>query len=153
FCFSTDIHRFKCLWEFGHASSKKSICHILDVNVTSQRGKDTLQIGNLTPLRSYIHVKDVADAFFAAGMSEFQKAFETVNIGTETENSVQDIIDLIAEISNKKLQTYQDPAKIRKVDRPRQLASLEKTKRLTGWYPKRTLKEALEDAFIEIVNG
>jgi len=39
------------------------------------------------------------------------------------------------------------------VDRPRQFASIEKTTRLTGWHPKRTLKEALTDAYIESLNG
>jgi UDP-glucose 4-epimerase len=139
---------------FNTVGSHETNEHLVpDILKQVKKGVEVIQLGNLTPLRSYIHVKDVAEGFYAAGTSSFENTFETINIGTETEHSVVDILELIAEISARPLKALQDPSKVRKVDRPRQFASIEKTTRLTGWHPKRTLKEALTDAYIESLNG
>lgn len=139
---------------FNTVGSHETNEHLVpDILKQVNKGVDVIHLGNLTPLRSYIHVKDVAEGFYAAGISTFENTFETINIGTETEHSVVDILELISEISGKQLKAIQDPAKVRKVDRHRQFASLQKNTRLTGWQPKRTLKEALTDAYIESMNG
>lgn len=139
---------------FNTVGSHETNEHLVpDILKQVKSGKTSISLGNLSPLRSYIHVLDVAEAFATIGLMEFEKDFEILNIGTEAEHSVKDILGLLAEISAKPLQAYQDPERMRKVDRHRQKASLAKTTRLTGWAPQRTLKEALSDAYYEAMQA
>jgi UDP-glucose 4-epimerase len=110
-------------------------------------GSDRIQLGNLTPLRSYVHVKDIAEALQTIGHTVLEARYEVLNIGSQSEHSVADILELIAGICGRPLQAIQHRDRIRKVDRHRQRASLEKITRLTGWSPRRSLHEALKDAY------
>ncbi|MFM8432103.1 MAG: NAD-dependent epimerase/dehydratase family protein, partial [Bacteroidota bacterium] len=86
-----------------------------DILKQVKSGSNEIKLGNLTPLRSYIHVSDVADGFYSAGLTDLPNVFDTLNIGTETENSVLDIMNLISEISGHELKVFQDQTKVRKV--------------------------------------
>ncbi|MBK6445786.1 MAG: NAD-dependent epimerase/dehydratase family protein [Bacteroidetes bacterium] len=138
---------------FNTVGSHETNAHLVpDILQQVLENKTEIALGNLSPLRSYIHVLDVAEAFATIGFQEFKNDFETFNIGTESEHSVADILQLIAEISGKALQAFQHPDRVRKVDRHRQRANLAKTTSLTGWSPKRSLKEALQDAYQEAIH-
>lgn len=110
-------------------------------------GSTDIQLGNLTPLRSYIHVQDIAEALQTIGRISFDRPYEVLNIGNEAEHSVSDILHLIGKVTERELRPVQHPDRIRKVDRHRQQASLTKIARLTGWTPRRTVETALKDAF------
>ncbi|HRH65249.1 MAG TPA: NAD-dependent epimerase/dehydratase family protein [Bacteroidia bacterium] len=138
---------------FNTVGAHETNAHLVpDILQQVLQNKSEILLGNLSPLRSYIHVKDVAEAFAVIGSMDFKKDFETLNIGTESEHSVEDILNLIAGISGKNLTAVQHPDRVRKIDRHRQRASLLKTTQLTGWSPARTLKEALEDAYQESIH-
>lgn len=142
-----------CCRLFNTVGAHETNAHLVpDILQQVLQNKTEIALGNLTPLRSYIHVQDVAEAFAAIGSRNYANDFEAFNVGTELEHSVADILHLIAEISGKKLSAFQHPDRIRKVDRHRQQASLKKTISMTGWSPKRTLKEALNDAYQEAIH-
>ena len=52
---------------------------------------------------------DVAEAFTSIGACDFANDFETFNVGNESEHSVSDILQLIAEISGKTIKGYPAP--------------------------------------------
>ncbi|HNP50109.1 MAG TPA: NAD(P)-dependent oxidoreductase, partial [Bacteroidia bacterium] len=138
---------------FNTVGSHETNAHLVpDILDQVLQNKSEISLGNLSPLRSYIHVMDVAEAFASIGACDFANDFETFNVGNESEHSVSDILQLIAEISGKQLKAIQHPDRMRKVDRHRQMASLSKTTSITGWFPKRTLKEALNDAYLEAIH-
>ncbi len=138
---------------FNTVGSHETNAHLVpDILQQVLTGKTDISLGNLTPLRSYIHVLDVAEAFVTVGKKEFSNDFEVLNVGTETEHAVTDILRLISEITGKQLSAVQDPERIRKVDRHRQRASVEKINRLTSWKARKSLREALEDAYREALH-
>ena len=102
-----------------------------------------------TCIRDYIHVCDLAEAHVLA-LSYLQKhenasLFDTFNIGTGKGNSVLEIIKTLEEIANQKID-YQVVGR-REGDITAVYAATEKASKILHWNAKRTLKEALTDAY------
>ncbi len=109
-----------------------------------------------TCIRDYIHVCDLADAHIAslrtfsnAKDSEFYKSKDNYfifNLGNGNEVSVQDIINIVQRISNKKIKVIYSPR--REGDPPRLIASSSKIKQILGWEPKfNNIEKIVEDSY------
>lgn len=116
-------------------------------------GKREILLGNLTPLRDYIHVEDVADALYLLAQINIDKNLEIFNVGTGVEHSVVDIVNLFSEVIGDKIKVKSVPELKRKIDRPTQKADISKLMSITGWKPKRTLKQALEEVWAAAIKG
>ncbi len=96
--------------------------HIIN---TLKQGARELTLGNLHPKRDYIYVEDVAEGFYRLGsLDEAQGVF---NLGTGTEYSVQEVVNLLGELLGESLRVVQDPARMRPVDKPHQRADVLET--------------------------
>lgn len=115
-------------------------------------GKREIHLGNLTPLRDYIHVEDVADAFMALLNLQINKEYEVFNVGTGIEYSVLDLVNLFSQVIGEQIKAISVHELQRKIDRPTQRADATKLKTLTGWEPKRTLQQALKEVWEEVKN-
>jgi len=95
-----------------------------------------------TPIRDYVNVVDLNEAhiqglqyLLSNGQSEI------INLGTETGNSVLEVVDKVQKTTGVKLALEKttpregDPAKL--------IASVEKAKRILGWQPKRTIEDSV----------
>jgi UDP-glucose 4-epimerase len=112
--------------------------HIIN---TLKQGARELTLGNLHPKRDYIYVEDVAEGFYRLGsLDEAQGVF---NLGTGTEYSVQEVVNLLGELLGESLRVVQDPARMRPVDKPHQRADVSKLEALLGWKPNISLREGL----------
>lgn len=132
---------------FNCIGARETNAHLVpDILEQVKSGKVYISLGNLTPKRSYIHVKDTAEGLFALLDVPVQDNYDVFNIGTKTEHSVTDIISTLSEIMGRQFTPVSIAEKTRKVDRHRQLANLTKVSSVAHWEPKRSLKEALEDA-------
>ncbi len=102
-----------------------------------------------TCIRDYIHVCDLAEAHVAAlfylQKHENTSLFDTFNIGTGNGNSVLEIIKTLEEIANQKID-YQVVSR-RSGDITAVYAATEKASKILHWNAKRTLKQALTDAY------
>ena len=58
-------------------------------------------------------------------------------------------MDIFGEVVGEKLEAIPVPERQRKVDRPSQKADSTKFQQATGWYPTRTLKQALGEIWKE----
>ena len=135
---------------FNCIGSRETNAHLVpDIIQQIKNGNREIKLGNLTPKRSYIHVKDTAEGLFALFNGDIAEKFEIFNIGTETEHSVIDIITAISEILQKDFSPISVPAKKRIIDRPGQRADLNKVRSQIKWGPKRNLKDALLEALME----
>jgi len=112
-------------------------------------GKRQILLGNQTPRRDYIHVEDVAEALVALAKSDTQASCDVFNIGSGTEYSVRQLIELISEVIEEPLDIKTNPDLVRKVDRKSQLANINKIQSITNWSPSRNLKQALSEIWIE----
>ncbi len=115
-------------------------------------GKEEIVLGNLQTYRSYIHVKDVAEAILRLSQEAIEKNYDVFNIGNETEYTAANLMDMIAGIAGKKFSIIQSPAKQRSNDRLHQKAGMKKLGDTLGWLPSRTIESALREAFSEIVH-
>lgn len=102
-----------------------------------------------TCLRDYIHVSDLADAHVAAikmlfGL-ETDSFYDLFNVGTGNPNSVLEVINTFEEVCGKPL-NYEIGAR-RVGDVPALYADASKIKDTLGWTAKRTMRQALEDAW------
>ncbi|SDG83140.1 UDP-glucose 4-epimerase GalE [Psychroflexus sediminis] len=102
-----------------------------------------------TCIRDYIHVMDLADAHVIAlerlMSSRSQENFEVFNVGTGIGSSVLEVIDAFEKASGEKL-NYKI-ADRRSGDVVAAYADTQKANETLGWQSKRTLEQALKDAW------
>jgi UDP-glucose 4-epimerase len=122
--------------------------HLLPEMVAQLKaGRTGISVGNVSPRRGYIHVKDAASGFAAATLDGTVEAGEvvTVNLGTSNAYSVLDIARKLRRISGLPFTLEQDSARTRAVDRPVLAADVSRIHALFGWRAQRTLDDALTD--------
>ena len=121
--------------------------HILPDIVQQLKRSDTLELGNLDPKRDYIYVDDTAAALLA--LSELAHVgFDVFNVGTGHEYSVRELVDMLGEITQRRLIVRQDSTRIRKVDKMHQIASVSKLSRTANFSASIGLGEGLRRLLI-----
>jgi UDP-glucose 4-epimerase len=115
---------------------------------SSQR---TIKLGNLSPKRDYIDVRDAARGFWAvASRGKLpQKSVFIVNLGTMKQYSVVELVDKIRAISGLEFEIEQDAKRLRKVDRPYLFADISQIKNLFGWKPKFDINDTIQEMIHE----
>jgi UDP-glucose 4-epimerase len=108
-------------------------------------GRGTIQLGNLSPQRDYIDVRDAAAGFMAAALGEAVAEGETccVNLGTSRAYSVLDVVEKLRQVSLVPFDIKQENDRIRPVDRPVLAADNRRITELFGWRQRYTLDDAL----------
>jgi UDP-glucose 4-epimerase len=115
---------------------------------SSQR---TIKLGNLSPKRDYIDVRDAARGFWAVASQGKvpKKSVVTVNLGTMKQYSVVELLDKIRAISGLEFEIEQDAKRLRKVDRPYLFADISQIKNLFGWKPKFDINDTIQEMIYE----
>lgn len=101
-----------------------------------------------TCIRDYVHVSDIAEAHIVGLqwlMKQLDGTEELVNLGTGKGMSVLQMIELFEEVSGEKL-NWKLGAR-RDGDKEQIFANAEKAKKLLQWESKRSIKDALRDAW------
>jgi UDP-glucose 4-epimerase len=114
-------------------------------------GRRTLQLGNLTSRRDYIHVRDIADGFAACALAGAVAPGEirTVNLGTSVDHSAEEILEMVRTASGIDFVVEQDAARLRPVDRPMLRASIDRIDEHFGWTPKRDVPQAIDELWAD----
>jgi len=97
--------------------------------------------GSGTQTRSFLHVKDAAKGLLAAGEQLF--AGDPVNIGTDEEVTVRQLVETIIAATGRNVEPRFDTTKPE--GQPRKAASLEKYKRMLDWRPEYSLEIGLKE--------
>lgn len=97
-------------------------------------GRDTLKLGDTTPTRDLLYVKDTARAFAAIAKSDALIG-EDVNISTQNEITIQNLAELIMKLTGKSAIIQQDEIRLRpeKSEVFRLLGDSSKLRKTTGW--------------------
>jgi len=104
-------------------------------------GKDPLFVwGNGEQTRAFVYVTDVNRGMLLA-TEKYLKA-DPLNIGTEEEIKIKDLVNLIIELSGKRPKVIFDTSK--PTGQPRRNAYIIKARKLIGYEPKVSLKEGLK---------
>ena len=103
----------------------------------SQGGRPKV-FGDGTQTRDYIYVGDLVEAILAAGGSDFEGA---VNIGTEEETTVLELIDAIAEAGDRPFEAEFEPARLGELERS--CLAVGKARDVLGWESKVGVREGI----------
>jgi UDP-glucose 4-epimerase len=110
-------------------------------------GNWKVELGNLSPKRDYVHVLDIAEGLFSISQTKMSEDLEIFNVGSGIEFSVEELVAQCGEAAGKPIIIESVGSRRRKYDRPSQLADIQKMAEICKWFPKRSLKEALEDVW------
>lgn len=128
---------------YGPRQSARAVIPTIITQIAN--GEKSIKLGDVSPTRDFNYVEDTCRGFIE--LASCQEAIgETVNIGSNYEISVGDTLDLIKEIMNSDVEFITDEQRIRpeKSEVFRLWCDNTKIKRLTGFEPKYSIKDGLE---------
>ena len=105
--------------------------------------KPEILVGPLGGARDFTDVRDMVRGYVAA--LEKGKPGEVYNICHGTDYSVQEVLDLLLEMTSLEVRIDPDPDRMRPSDVPVLLGSAEKFRRDTGWEPRISFEQTLRD--------
>lgn len=129
---------------FGPRQSARAVIPTIVTQLLA--GKETIQLGSLTPTRDFNYVKDTVNGFYEIAVSN-RTIGEEINIATQREISIGDLANELIRQINPAAQIVCDTQRTRpeKSEVNRLLGSNEKIKRLTKWTPQYTFEEGLAE--------
>lgn len=104
-----------------------------------------LMVGNLTPKRDFLDVRDVVDAYLA--LAAHGVPGEIYNVCSASAVSVREILGELIRIAHVPVEVREDPARMRPADVPVLYGSNAKLREATGWSPRISLRKTLQDVY------
>jgi len=117
---------------------------IPEIEKQLREGKRTINLGNLTPKRDFIHTYDMASAVSKLLHLE-NPGFDIFNLGRGIEYSVVEIVEAFERVLGEKIKIEVDQARVRKVERQHLLADVSKLKNRAKWEPEWGIDEGIRD--------
>ena len=105
--------------------------------------KPVISVGNLNSQRDFTDVRDIVRAYHLA-ITEC-KPGEVYNICSEKTILINNALEMLLSLTDKKITTKQDPSRMRPSDVEILLGDCTKFKEKTGWKPTIPLEKTLED--------
>lgn len=102
-----------------------------------------LSLGNLESKRDFVDVRDVVRAYW--GIISSGAPGEIYNVCSGEAHSVQNIVDILQEISGLEVEIQQADARKQNADVPVQIGDHSKTTREIGWQPNLGINASLKD--------
>jgi len=128
---------------YGPRQSARAVIPTIITQIAS--GKKVIKLGDVTPTRDFNYVEDTCRGLIA--VAECEKAIgETVNIGSNHEISIGDVLNLIKEMMQSNVEVATDNARLRpeKSEVYRLWCDNTKIYDLTGFVPKYTIRDGLD---------
>jgi len=149
--FNTPVTIVRPFNTYGPRQSARAVIPTIITQIAS--GQQQLSLGALHPTRDFNYVKDTVRGFIAAAQSD--GAFgEVVNLGSNYEVSIGDLVGMIAEIIGEKIAINTDQQRLRpeKSEVDRLWADNTKAKELLGWEPSYAGMEGLRMGLTETID-
>ena len=129
---------------FGPRQSARAIIPTIISQLLA--GKNKLDLGALTPTRDFVFVKDAVAGFLKIAESD-KTIGEEINIATQNEISIGDLVLKIVNLIKPGVEIVKDKSRIRpeKSEVERLLGSNEKIKQLTDWKVQYSLDKGLKE--------
>jgi UDP-glucose 4-epimerase len=119
--------------------------HLIPAVLKQVRAGDrTIELGNLTPKRDFVHVTDVARALETL-LANAEAGYATYNVGTGSPHSVQEVVTRTAEALGEEIEIVQDDDRVRESDRPHLEADVSAIRADHGWTPEVAFVDGLRD--------
>ncbi len=130
---------------FNTYGPRQSPRAVIPTIITQALRSSTVALGSLEPRRDLTFVKDTVRGFVAAAATRGTEG-QTIQLGSQSETSVSDLVDLVAGILRKKLKVIAETRRKRPpTSEVMQLhASNRRAREILGWRPRVPLAAGLE---------
>ena len=143
---STGLH-VVCTRSFNHSGFGHGPQYLFPALVERARALPpqggVMRMGNGTPVRDYLHVRDVVAAY--AALLEKGKAAEVYNVSSGVGVTVDEIAARVLKRLGRTASISTDPALTRPVDVPILVGDSGKLRTTTGWSPRNTVDDIIDD--------
>jgi NAD dependent epimerase/dehydratase len=131
---------------FNTYGPRQSMRAVLPTIVVQALAGGPVRLGSLDPRRDMTYVTDTVAGFIAAARTPEANG-ETLQLGTGVDHSVADMVGAVGRAVGRELVVEQDPARTRPVasEVMRLISSPARMKRVTGWTPRISLDEGVEE--------
>lgn len=136
---------------YGPRQSARAVIPTIITQIAS--GKKVIELGDLTPTRDLSYVENVCHGFLT--LAECDNAIgETVNIGSNSEVSIKDVLNLIKEIMHSDVEVATDNRRLRpdKSEVYRLWCDNRKIRELTDFVPMVSFREGIEKTIVWFTN-
>ncbi|HPT87174.1 MAG TPA: NAD-dependent 4,6-dehydratase LegB [Bacillota bacterium] len=129
---------------YGPRQSARAIIPTVITQILS--GYPQIRLGNLSPTRDFNYVLDTVNGFLKVAESDAALG-QVINIGSGVETGLRDVIETIAAIIGTGVEIVQEQQRMRpdKSEVERLWCDNSRAFELTGWKPRYTLKEGLQE--------
>jgi dTDP-glucose 4,6-dehydratase len=129
---------------FNTYGPRQSARAIIPTIISQALAGSTLRLGSLHPRRDLTYVEDTAAAFVAAATSDGAVG-RTIQLGTNHDVSVGDLVDMVSEVLGRELTVETDPERVRpdKSEVGRLISGPALAREVLGWEPRVDLREGL----------
>jgi NAD dependent epimerase/dehydratase len=129
---------------YGPRQSARAVIPTIITQLKS--GSEEISLGDLSPTRDFVYVKDTVNGFLEIAKS-VDTIGEEINIAANSEISIGDLANLLIEMINPEAAILKEDKRFRpkKSEVQRLLGSNEKLKTLTGWKQKYSLEQGLAE--------
>lgn len=117
--------------------------HLLPEILRQARRGRVLHLGDLDEARDFVYVDDVAEALVVL-LRRAEPA--VVNVGTGTPVSGRELVDLVASLTGRHLETRVDSTRLRRRSRPVSCANANRLREIVPWWPRTSLHEGIQHA-------
>jgi dTDP-glucose 4,6-dehydratase len=130
---------------FNTYGPRQSLRAVIPTIITQALSSRRIRLGSLEPRRDLTFVTDTARGFVAAALSAGAKG-ATVQLGSNCETSVAELVEIVGKLLGKKLEPVSEKSRRRpkSSEVERLLASNQRARDLLGWKPKVSLTRGLE---------
>jgi GDP-4-dehydro-6-deoxy-D-mannose reductase len=136
---------------FNHAGPRQSPLYVLSalaqqVAEVEAGQKGRVEVGNLDVVRDFTDVRDVVRGYRL--LAEHGRAGEVYNLGSGRGTRLADALETLTALAQTPIAVFIDPARVRPVDQPLLVADPFKLKAATGWGPRFSIEQTLEDMLV-----
>jgi len=130
---------------FGPRQSERAVIPTV-IRQALDRNCAEIRLGDLTPVRDFNYVSDIAAAFLAAGKSDALEYGSAYNAGTGVAVSVAEMVETVRAVTGCNKPLVEEKSRLRpaKSEVYALLASGDRFRGASGWSPKTTLKQGIE---------
>ena len=127
--------------------SQRTLCLRSDITIQIARIEsglqDELKHGNLNSTRTIIDVRDAMESYYAA--LEFGEFGAVYNIGGDTVITIGEFLDILKQKAKCHIKSSINPELLRPADITLQIPDTSKFENTTGWKPKYSFNESVEN--------
>jgi UDP-glucose 4-epimerase len=126
--------------------------HVLpEIVAQLKAGRNTISLGQTENRRDFIHIDDAVSGFRTVALAKngINSGPDIINLASGVSYSVDDMLRFLEEVRGASTRVERSSDRVRPSDRPVMRADIGQIRRLYGWQPEKTLRQAIADLWAD----